>query len=115
MGTNKRPFYRIVVADARSPRDGRFIETLGQYDPRPDPSLIVIDEEKALAWLKKGDRAKAKADYDKLRQIAPFAIENELRRALEEEASFPPLLPERKVDEKKPAKDGVSPRRSQRS
>ncbi len=54
MGTNKRPFYRIVVADARSPRDGRFIETIGQYDPRPDPSLIVIDEEKALSWLRKG-------------------------------------------------------------
>ncbi len=54
MGTKKRPFYRIVVADARSPRDGRFIETLGQYDPRPEPSLIEIDEAKALEWLRKG-------------------------------------------------------------
>ncbi len=54
MGTNKRPFYRIVVADSRSPRDGRFIETLGQYNPRTEPSLIEIDEEKALEWLRKG-------------------------------------------------------------
>ncbi len=54
MGTTKRPFYRIVVADSRSPRDGRFIETLGQYDPRTEPSLIEIDEEKALEWLRKG-------------------------------------------------------------
>lgn len=54
MGTTKKPCYRIVVADSRSPRDGRFIENLGQYDPRPDPSLIEIDEDKALDWLKKG-------------------------------------------------------------
>ena len=54
MGTNKKPCYRIVVADSRSPRDGRFIENLGQYDPRPDPSLIEIDEDKAMDWLKKG-------------------------------------------------------------
>ncbi len=53
-GTTKRPCYRIVVADSRSPRDGRFIENLGQYDPRPDPSLIEIDEDKALDWLQKG-------------------------------------------------------------
>ena len=54
MGTTKRACYRIVVADSRSPRDGRFIENLGQYDPRPNPSLIEIDEGKALDWLKKG-------------------------------------------------------------
>jgi small subunit ribosomal protein S16 len=54
MGTTKRACYRIVVADSRSPRDGRFIENLGQYDPRPNPSLIEIDEDKALDWLKKG-------------------------------------------------------------
>jgi small subunit ribosomal protein S16 len=54
MGATKRPFYRIVVADSRSPRDGRFIETLGQYNPRSNPSLIEIDEDKALEWLRKG-------------------------------------------------------------
>lgn len=54
MGAKKRPIYRVVIADARSPRDGRFIEIIGQYDPQPNPSLISIDEDKALAWLGKG-------------------------------------------------------------
>jgi small subunit ribosomal protein S16 len=54
MGAKKRPFYRVVVADQRSPRDGRFIEIIGKYHPLEDPSLIEIDEEKALAWLRKG-------------------------------------------------------------
>jgi small subunit ribosomal protein S16 len=54
MGTKKKPYYRVVVADQRSPRDGRFIEILGRYDPRQEPSLIEIDEEKALDWLRKG-------------------------------------------------------------
>lgn len=54
MGTKKKPYYRVVVADNRSPRDGRFIEMLGRYDPRTEPSLIELDEEKALEWLRKG-------------------------------------------------------------
>jgi small subunit ribosomal protein S16 len=54
LGAKKRPFYRVVVADQRSPRDGRFIEIIGKYHPLEDPSLIEIDEEKALEWLKKG-------------------------------------------------------------
>ena len=54
MGAKKKPYYRVVVADQRSPRDGRFIEILGRYDPRQEPSLIEIDEEKALDWLRKG-------------------------------------------------------------
>jgi len=56
MGAKKRPFYRLVVADSRSPRDGRFIETLGTYDPLPDPAKIEIDAEKVRAWLAKGAR-----------------------------------------------------------
>jgi len=52
-GSKKRPFYRIVVADSRSPRDGRFIEKLGQYDPRQDPPMVNIQEDLALEWLKK--------------------------------------------------------------
>jgi small subunit ribosomal protein S16 len=53
-GATKRPFYRVVVADSRSPRDGRFIENIGKYHPLEDPSLIDIDGERALYWLSKG-------------------------------------------------------------
>ena len=54
MGANKRPFYRVVVADQRSPRDGRFIENIGKYHPLEDPSLIEIDEDRAMYWLEPG-------------------------------------------------------------
>jgi small subunit ribosomal protein S16 len=54
LGAKKRPHYRVVVADQRSPRDGRFIENIGQYHPLEDPSLIEIDEERALHWLRTG-------------------------------------------------------------
>ncbi|HEY3265095.1 MAG TPA: 30S ribosomal protein S16 [Actinomycetota bacterium] len=54
MGAKKRPFYRVVVADQRSPRDGRFIENIGKYHPLEEPSVIDIDEDKALQWLRKG-------------------------------------------------------------
>lgn len=54
MGTKKRPFFRVVVADSRSPRDGRFIENIGKYHPMSDPSLIDIDAERALHWLARG-------------------------------------------------------------
>jgi small subunit ribosomal protein S16 len=54
MGSNKRPFYRVVVADQRSPRNGRFIEIIGKYHPLNDPSVIEIDEVRALHWLMVG-------------------------------------------------------------
>jgi small subunit ribosomal protein S16 len=54
MGKKKQPTYRVVVADSRSPRDGRNIETIGHYRPRQDPAVSDIDGEKALAWLRKG-------------------------------------------------------------
>jgi small subunit ribosomal protein S16 len=54
MGKKKQPTYRVVAADSRAPRNGRFIEILGHYDPRQEPSVIVIDNDKAVAWLKKG-------------------------------------------------------------
>ncbi len=54
MGAKKRPFYRVVVADQRSPRDGRFIENIGKYHPLSDPSVIDIDEARAIDWLRKG-------------------------------------------------------------
>jgi small subunit ribosomal protein S16 len=54
MGFKKKPFYRIVVADSRSPRDGKFIDNIGTYDPKSEPSKIEVDKEKALEWIKKG-------------------------------------------------------------
>jgi small subunit ribosomal protein S16 len=54
MGAKKAPFYRVVVADSRSPRDGRFIEEIGYYNPISEPTEISINEEKALQWLKNG-------------------------------------------------------------
>ena len=54
MGKKKQPTYRVVAADARSPRDGRFIENIGTYEPRQDPSRINIDNAKAVKWLSQG-------------------------------------------------------------
>lgn len=54
MGARNNPFYRVVVADSRSPRDGRFIEEIGYYDPKSDPAVINIDAVKADEWIKKG-------------------------------------------------------------
>ncbi len=54
VGSKKNPVYRVVVADSRSPRDGKFIEIVGRYNPQQDPSLIEFDEEKVKDWLRKG-------------------------------------------------------------
>ena len=54
MGSKKRPFYRLVVADSRSPRDGRFIEEIGYFDPIAEPTEVRIDTEKAIKWLRNG-------------------------------------------------------------
>ena len=83
-GRKKRPFYRLVAADARAQRDGAFLERLGHYDPLTDPADIVIDEEKALKWLRHGaqpsDTAKRllskcgimmKFEYEKLGRPMP--------------------------------------------
>ena len=63
MGQKKAPFYRIVVADERSPRDGRFIEEIGTYDPNQDPSVFNVNEEAAKKWIAQGaqptDKVKA--------------------------------------------------------
>ena len=68
MGQKKAPFYRIVVADARSPRDGRFIEEIGYYDPTKDPSVYSLNEEAAKKWLMNG--AQPTAEVAKLLKIA---------------------------------------------
>jgi small subunit ribosomal protein S16 len=54
VGKKKQPTYRVVVADSRSPRDGRYIEIIGHYGPRHEPTLVEIDDEKALGWLRQG-------------------------------------------------------------
>jgi small subunit ribosomal protein S16 len=55
-GSKKKPYYRIVVADSRSPRDGRFIDNVGSYDPLQNPALVTLDKEKIKAWYLKGAR-----------------------------------------------------------
>lgn len=68
MGSKGAPFYRIVAADARSPRDGRFIEEIGYYDPTKEPSVIKVDEELAKKWIANG--AQATETVKKLFKIA---------------------------------------------
>ncbi len=92
-GRKKRPFYRLVAADARAQRDGAFLERLGHYNPLTDPADVVIDEEKALKWLRRGaqpsDTAKRllsksgillKFEYEKLGKPMP---EDEITEAVE--------------------------------
>ena len=56
LGGKHKPFYRLVVADSRAPRSGRYIEAIGYYNPTTDPSTLKVDETKAIAWLRKGAR-----------------------------------------------------------
>lgn len=67
-GSKKKPFYRVVATDSRAPRDGRFIEVLGYYDPRKEPSLVKIDKERAQYWLSQG--AKTSETVEKLLKIS---------------------------------------------
>ncbi|KGG80778.1 MULTISPECIES: 30S ribosomal protein S16 [Caloranaerobacter] len=77
MGSKKKPFYRIVVADSRAPRDGKYIEQVGYYNPVSNPKEIKIDAEKAIKWLKNGakptdtvnDLFKKNGIYEKLEEI----------------------------------------------
>ncbi|MCX7912411.1 MAG: 30S ribosomal protein S16 [Dehalococcoidales bacterium] len=54
VGARKQPAYRVVVADSRSPRDGAFVETIGHYDPKTNPETVLVEEERALYWLRQG-------------------------------------------------------------
>ncbi len=72
IGSKKQPFYRIVVADSRSPRDGKFIEKIGTYDPKTDPSTITVDKERAVDWIKKG--AKPSNTVQKLFNIVDLKV-----------------------------------------
>jgi small subunit ribosomal protein S16 len=81
MGKTKQPTYRVVAADSRSPRNGRFIEIVGTYEPLQEPSRINIDNDKAVAWLRKGaqptDRVesilKISGAWDQFKGVAPAA------------------------------------------
>ena len=89
MGANKRPFYRVVVADQRSPRDGRFIENIGKYHPLLDPSLIEIDQERALYWLGVGAQPSRQVRnlmtkvgiWDEFVKVRPSAADAERKRS----------------------------------
>ncbi|MDA8229175.1 MAG: 30S ribosomal protein S16 [Desulfitobacterium hafniense] len=78
MGAKKNPFYRLVVADSNSPRDGRFIEEIGYYDPTKQPEVLKIDEEKALKWLSTGAQPSdtAKSLFRKAGLLAKFNSKN---------------------------------------
>jgi len=81
MGKKKQPTYRVVAADARSPRDGRFIEIVGTYEPRREPSVVKIDNEKAVKWLRDGAQPtdtvekllKVSGAWDEFKGTAPAA------------------------------------------
>ena len=79
MGKKKQPTYRLVAADSRSPRNGRFIEILGHYNPRTEPSTIVVDNDKAVAWLRKG--AQPTETVEKLLKISGAWDEFEASKA----------------------------------
>jgi small subunit ribosomal protein S16 len=83
LGAKKRPYYRVVVADQRSPRDGRFIESIGKYHPLEDPSLIDIDQERALHWLRVGAQPSntVKVLLTKSGIWEKFAAEKQARKA----------------------------------
>lgn len=102
LGRKKRPFYRLVAADARAQRDGVFLERLGHYNPITDPADVVIDEEKALKWLRRGaqptDTAKRllsqqgiwqKFTYEKLGKPLPDAAESATDEPVEDIDTVP--------------------------
>jgi small subunit ribosomal protein S16 len=72
IGAKKQPYYRIVVTDSRSPRDGKFIEKIGTYDPKTDPSTVVLDKERAVEWIKKG--AKPSNTVEKIFKIVDLKV-----------------------------------------
>ena len=86
MGAKKNPFYRIVVADSRAPRDGRFIEVLGNYDPSQNPAVVNVDEEKVLDWMGKGAQPTdtVKNLFSKKGRMAKFAEAKNAKNCLSE-------------------------------
>jgi small subunit ribosomal protein S16 len=93
VGSKKNPIWRVVVADQRSPRDGRFIETIGRYNPQTDPSTIVIDEERLQHWLARGAQptgAVKQLMKARTKSSGPRAVEPEPEAAEPEAAAAEP-------------------------
>lgn len=86
MGAKKRPFYRVIVADARSPRDGRFIDTLGTYNPLTNPAAVQLNPEKVRLWLSRGAQPS-----DPVRNL--LAREGFLKKETPQEPSAPVAQP----------------------
>ncbi len=91
MGKKKQPTYRVVVADARSPRDGRIIESIGRYDPRREPSLVEIDNDRARYWL--GTGAQPTDRVQKLLEISGAVAQPKVSRAGVYRLDDPPHSP----------------------
>ena len=91
MGKKKQPTYRVVVADARSPRDGRIIESIGRYDPRREPSLVEIDNDRARYWL--GTGAQPTDRVQKLLEISGAVAQPKVSRAGVYRLDDPPQSP----------------------
>jgi len=101
MGKKKQPSYRVVVADSRSPRDGRIIESIGRYDPRQDPSLIEIDNERARYWLGNGAQPTERAQ--KLLEISGAVEQSQSRGGVYRlDAAPTPPAAEKAVEEAAP-------------
>jgi small subunit ribosomal protein S16 len=106
VGAKKQPSYRLVVADVRSPRDGRFIEIIGHYNPLTDPPTIQVDAEKAQAWLAKG--AQMSETAEKLMKRAGVIEGGAPKAAAPEEAAPVAAEPEMKAE---PAEKAEKPKR----
>jgi small subunit ribosomal protein S16 len=105
VGKKKQPAFRVVVADARSPRDGRFIEILGQYAPRREPSAVTIDHERALHWLRNG--AQPTESVAKLLEIS--GVWAEYQEAAGKVAAAKPKAKTPKAKAVKPAPEPSAP------
>lgn len=111
VGKKKQPVYRVVVADERSPRDGRFIEIIGRYEPRQDPSLVEIDNAKALDWLLKGAQpTQAVANLLKISGVADeFSTQRPGKKLRKDRPERDPERKKSKVAAKAAAKAAAAP------
>ena len=113
MGKKKQPTYRVVVADSRKARNGRIIEAVGFYDPRRDPSVIEIDNEKAIGWLRNGAQPTERVEkllkisgaWDEFKGQSPAP---KVETAATEEAPAEEAVPEEAVPEEAPAEEAVA-------